>query len=109
MAEVLPYLEKIKQRLDEPDFQRRRQSYARTIQFNFPDINENYVLVLNHANPASLEKGVSEKPDATITANSEAYAAVQQDKMDRMKAFNKGLIRFKGDLDILMRLRILWG
>ena len=52
----------------------------------------------------SVEEGVAESPNMTLTADSEDYKNVILGKIDGMQAFMQGKLKLAGDLNLAMKL-----
>lgn len=105
MTDVLPYLEKIKGKFDDPIIQEKMSGFSKTLQFVFPDLNENYVLTIQDGKTAVLEKKSLENPDIAITWASDVFAGIQDKAVNPTTAFMSGKLKVKGNMEDLMKLQ----
>jgi putative sterol carrier protein len=105
MTDVLPYLEKIKAKFDDPVLQEKMSGYTKSIQFVFPDLSETYVLSIKNGKDASLEKKALENSDISITWNSDVFAGIQDKTTNPTTAYMSGKLKVKGSMEDLMKLQ----
>ena len=106
MADVLPYLERIRDRFKDPSVQQSFKGYNKTLQFEFPDTKQTFVLTMNEGN-ATLEEKSLEKPDMKTIANTDVLAGIMDKKINPMTAFMTRKIKAQGSQEDLMKLQKL--
>ena len=106
MADVMPYLERIRDRFSDPSVAESFQDFTKTLQFDFPDTRQNYALVVVNGN-AKLEEKSVEKPDVRVTANSDVLAGIMDKKINPMTAYMTRKIKAQGAQEDLVRLQKL--
>jgi putative sterol carrier protein len=105
MTDVLPYLEKIKGKFDDPLVQEKMTGFTKSLQFVFPDLSETYVLTIENGKTAVLEKKTLEAPDIAITWNSDVFTGIQDKTVNPTNAFMSGKLKIKGNMEDLMKLQ----
>jgi putative sterol carrier protein len=105
VTDVLPLLEKIKGRLDDPTVQAKLLGFSKSLQLVFPDLNETYVLNIVNGKSAVLEKKSVDAPDIAITWNSDVFTGIQNKTVDPTAAFMSGKLKVKGSMEDLLRLQ----
>ena len=102
----MPYLERIRDRFSDPSIAASFQDFTKTLQFDFPDTRQNYVLLVVNG-IAKLEEKSVEKPDVRVTANTDVLAGVMDKKINPMTAYMTRKIKAQGAQEDLMRLQKL--
>lgn len=105
MVDVLPHLEKIRAKFDDPVVQEKMSGFTKTLQLVFPDISETYVLAVKDGKDATLEKKSVEAPDMQITWSSDTFVGIQDKSMNPTNAYMSGKLKVKGSMDDLMKLQ----
>ena len=105
MVDVLPDLEKIRGKFDDPTVQEKMTGFTKAIQFVFPDITKTYVLSIQNGKNATLEEKALEKPDIMITWASDVFLGIQNKTVNPTTAFMSGKLKVKGSMDDLMKLQ----
>lgn len=105
MSDVLPYLQKIQAKFDDPIVQEKMAGFTRTLQFVFPDLSETYVLSIKDGKTAELEKKALENPDMAITWASDVFTGIQDKTVNPTNAFMMGKLKVKGSMEDLMKLQ----
>jgi putative sterol carrier protein len=100
-------IEKVRGRFEDRGFQERMKGFTKTIQFEFSDTKESYLLTILDGKLVSLEKrGI---PDASIviTTTSELFSGIMSRTVDPTAAYFSGKLKVQGDMGDLMRLQPL--
>jgi putative sterol carrier protein len=105
MADVMPYLEKIRAKFDDPMVQEKMTGFTKSIQFVFPDLTKTYLMSIQNGKNATLEEKALEKPDIMITWSSEVFKGIQDKTVNPTTAFMSGKLKVKGSMDDLMKLQ----
>ncbi len=105
MTEVMPYLEKIRAKFDDPVVQEKMTGFSKTIQFVFPDLTKTYLLDIKEGKQATLEEKALEKPDITLTWPSDVFTGIQDKTVNPTTAFMSGKLKVKGNMEDLMKLQ----
>jgi len=105
MADVLPYLEKIRSKFDDPVIQEKMNGFSKSLQFVFPDLNESYVLTIKDGKTAVLEKKALEAPEIAITWSSDIFVGIQDKSVNPTTAFMSGKLKVKGPMEDLLKLQ----
>ena len=107
MADILPYLEKIQKRFDDPAFQNIFKGYTKTYQIVFSDVSEAYILKIEDGQKATLEKGKAEKPNLTVTTTTDTLIGIMEKRVNPMTAYSMRKITSIGSMDDLLKLQKL--
>ena len=105
MADVMPHLEKIRAKFDDPTVQEKMKGYTKSIQFVFPDLSKTYLLSIQDGKNATLEEKALEKPEIAITWASDVFVGIQEKTVNPTTAFMSGKLKVKGSMDDLMKLQ----
>ncbi len=105
MADVMPYLEKIRSKFDDPAIQEKMPGFTKTIQFVFTDTGKTYVMSIQDGKTALLEEKKLEKPDIQITWASDTFTGIQDKTVNATTAFMSGKLKVKGSMDDMMKLQ----
>ena len=106
MADILPYLERIRDRFADPAMQESFKGFNKTLQFEFPDTQQAFLLTMTDGT-ATLEEKAIEHPDMKTIANTDVLAGIMDKKINPMTAFMTRKIKAQGDQGDLMRLQKL--
>jgi putative sterol carrier protein len=106
MADILPYLERIRDRFLDPAMQESFKDFNKTLQFEFPDTQQVFLLTMT-GGTATLEEKATEHPDMKTIANTDVLAGIMDKKINPMTAFMTRKIKAQGDQGDLMRLQKL--
>ena len=109
MTDVLPYLEKLKGKFDDPSIQERMKGFDKSLQLVFPDLGETFVLTIQNGKTATLEKKSLETPDMAITWNSDVFTGIQDKTVNPTAAFMSGKLKVKGAMEDLLKLQTVIG
>ena len=107
MADIVPYLERIRARFDEPETQAAFQGFARTIQFNFKDLKRDFVLDIAQDGSAALKEETLPSPDVTVTTSSDTLVGILDRKTNPELAFLTRKIKVSGKMEDLLKLQKL--
>lgn len=105
MADVVPDLEKIRAKFDDPMTQEKMKGFTKTMQFVFTDLGKTYLMSINDGKTAVLEEKKLEKPDIQITWSSDTFTGIQAKTVNATTAFMTGKLKVKGAMDDLMKLQ----
>ncbi|HLH62821.1 MAG TPA: SCP2 sterol-binding domain-containing protein [Ktedonobacteraceae bacterium] len=105
MADIMPYLERIRARFDLPDIQASFQGFAKTLQFIFPDLQRNFVLRIAENGTATLSEESLPQPDIKVTSNSDLLAGIMDRKVNPIQAYITRKLKVTGNMDDLLRLQ----
>ncbi len=106
MTEILPYLERIRARFSDPDVHETFKDFTRTLQFEFPDTGQTFLLTVVNGN-ATLAEGTIAVPDIKTTANTDVLAGIMDKKINPITAFMTRKIKSQGAQEDLMKLQKL--
>ena len=107
MADIVPYLERIRARFDQPETRAAFQGFARTIQFIFPDLKRNFVLDIAQDGSAALREETLQTPDMTVTTSSDTLAGILDRKTNPELAFLTRKLKASGKMEDLLKLQKL--
>ena len=107
MADIVPYLERIRARFDQPETRTAFQGFARTIQFNFTDLKRDFVLAIGQDGSASLKEESLPAPDVTVTTSSDTLAGILDRKTNPELAFLTRKLKASGKMEDLLKLQKL--
>lgn len=105
MADVMPYLEKIRAKFDDPIMQEKMKGFTKTLQFVFTDLGKTYVFSIQDGKTASLEEKTLEKPDMQVTWSSDVFTGIQDKTVNATTAFMSGKLKVKGNMNDMMKLQ----
>ena len=104
MADILPYLLRIKDRFCELSDQDSVQDFTQTLLFDFPDTKQSYVLSVVNGNATVEEKSIA-NPDITVTSNTDVLAGIIDRKVNPVVAYMTRKIKAQGAPEDLLRLQ----
>ncbi len=107
MADIVPYLERIRARFEEPETQSAFQGFARSIQFVFPDIQRNFVLSIAQVGNATLTEETLPQPDIKVTTSSDTLAGILDRTVNPELAFITRKLKVSGSMEDLLKLQKL--
>ena len=107
MADILPYLEKIQKRFDDPLYQKMFKGYTKTFQIVFSDVSETYTLKIEDGQKATLEKGKTDQPNLTVTTSTDTLIGIMEKRVNPMTAYSMRKITSIGSMDDLLKLQKL--
>jgi putative sterol carrier protein len=91
--------------LDKPEIAEKFEGYEKTMQFSFPDIKVNLMMVFKDKKVQVVE-GLNPKAEMSLTCGSQLFMDILEQKMDPMEAFSSGDLQPKGSMDDLEKLQI---
>lgn len=103
--ELLEGIKKMVSKLDDPANQERFKDFDRTLQFDFTDTN-NYYLIFKDAK-CEIKEGEIEDPSFTIITNSDVIIDIMDGELSPTKAFMGGKIKAKGPMRDMLKMQIL--
>jgi putative sterol carrier protein len=106
MTEILLYLERIRARFSNPEVQETFKDFTKTLQFEFPDTGQIFLLTVVNGN-ATLTEGATAAPDIKITANTDVLAGILDKKINPIMAFMSRKIKSQGAQEDVMKLQKL--
>jgi putative sterol carrier protein len=107
MAEIRPYLQKMVDRFANPGVQAALKGFNKTLQFNFTDTKENWVIRSVEGTSATLSQEAVEKPDVLITVTTDILSGIMDKKVNGTTAYMQRKIQVKGAMEDLMKLQKL--
>lgn len=107
MDDIVPYLERIRERFDQPEVQANFRGFARTIQFIFPDLQRNFTLSIAEDGSASLAEETLSQPDVKVTAASDLLAGILDRTVNPVNAYVTRKLKVTGKMEDLLRLQKL--
>jgi len=107
MTEIVPYLESIRARFEQPETRAAFQGFARTIQFLFPDLQRNFVLSIAPDGSATLAEETLPQPDIKVTTSSDTLAGILDRKVNPELAFVTRKLKVSGKMEDLLKLQKL--
>src|SRR5574340_841419 len=107
MADILPYLEHIRARFEEPETQSAFQGFARCILFVFPDLPRGFALSITQDGNASLTEETVPNPDIKVTTRSDVLAGILDRTVNPELAFITRKLKVSGSMEDLLRLQKL--
>ncbi len=107
MADIVPYLERIRARFEQPETRAAFQGFARTIQFTFPDLQRAFVLSIAQDGSASLTEETVPQPDINVTTSSDTLAGILDRKVNPEIAFMTRKLKASGKMEDLLKLQKL--
>lgn len=107
MADIVPYLERICTRFDQPAIRQTFQGFDKTIQFFFPDLQRTFVLSIAQDGSAQLDEKTLPQPDVTVTTRSDILAGILDRKVNPEVAFITRKLKASGKMEDLLKLQKL--
>jgi putative sterol carrier protein len=107
MAEIQPYLQKMVDGFANPDIQTALKGFTKTLQFDFTDTSEKWLIRVEDGAKASLTQEALETPDMTIKTTTDVMAGIIEKKINPQNAYMQRKITIKGSMDDLFRLQKL--
>ncbi len=107
MADITPYLQTLVSRFDVPAIRESFQGFAKTLQFNFTDTEQHFVIVVANDGSATLEERTAEKPDIDISTTTDVMAGIMDKKVNGITAYMTRKIKVNGNMEDLNRLQKL--
>jgi putative sterol carrier protein len=107
MADIIPYLEQICARFEQPDVRDAFQGFARTIQFIFTDLQRNFALSIAQDGSATLAEVTLPQPDIKVTTSSDTLAGILDRTVNPQLAFITRKLKASGTMEDLLKLQKL--
>jgi putative sterol carrier protein len=107
MADIVPYLERIRARFEQPETRAAFQGFARTIQFVFTDLQRNFVLSIAADGSAALTEETLPAPDVKVTTGSDTLAGILDRTVNPELAFLTRKLKASGKMEDLLKLQKL--
>jgi putative sterol carrier protein len=107
MAEIQPYLQKMVDGFANPDVQTALKGFTKTLQFEFKDNAEKWLIKVDDGSKATLTQETLEKPDMTVVTTTDTLAGIMDKKINANTAYMQRKIQIKGSLEDLFRLQKL--
>lgn len=107
MADIVPYLERVCARFEQPEIKQAFQGYNKTLQFKFTDLQRNFTLSIAGDGSAALAEQTVSQPDVQVTITSDTLAGILDRKVNPVNAYITRKIKVTGKMDDLLRLQKL--
>jgi putative sterol carrier protein len=107
MSDIVPYLEHIRARFEQPETRATFNGFARTIQFMFPDLKRTFVLSITQDGDATLTEETVPQPDINVTTSSDTLAGILDRKVNPEIAFMTRKLKVSGKMEDLLKLQKL--
>jgi putative sterol carrier protein len=98
-------IKKMVRKLDDADMAERFEGFEKTLQFNFTD-TDNYYLVFKDSKCEIIEGEITD-PDITITTESQVIIDIMDRELSPTKAFMGGKLKAKGPMTDMLKLQML--
>jgi putative sterol carrier protein len=106
MANILPYLERVRERFSDPKLRDSFKTFTKTLLFEFPDTQQAFILSVLEGH-ATIEEKSSENPDVRVTASTDTLAGVMDRKVNPITAYMTRKIKVQGAQEDLAKLQKL--
>ncbi|TMC45161.1 MAG: SCP2 sterol-binding domain-containing protein [Chloroflexi bacterium] len=107
MADIVPYLERIRAHFELPETREAFRGFARTIQFIITDLRRNFVLSIAQDGSATLTEETLPHPDITFTTSSDTLAAILDGTVNPQLALITRKLKVSGKMEDLAKLQKL--
>jgi putative sterol carrier protein len=107
MADIVPYLERIRARFEQPETRSAFQGFTRSIQFIFTDLQRNFALSIAQDGNATLTEESLPQPDITVTTKSDVLAGILDRTINPELAFVTRKLKVSGSMEDLLKLQKL--
>ena len=107
MTDIVPYLERICARFEQPDMQAAFQGFAKTIQFVFPDLKRDFTLTIAENGSATLAEQTVPQSDIEVTTTSDMLAGILDRRVNPVQAYVTRKLKVSGKMDELLKLQRL--
>jgi len=105
--EVMAALNGVRTKLESPALQPSFHDFTKTMQFNFPDLNTSFLFRIENGVLKEFTESSVEKPDISVTSNSDTLLAIMNKKMGAMSAYTTGKLKVRGSMKDLLKLQKL--
>jgi putative sterol carrier protein len=107
MADIDPYLERIRAHFEQPETRSAFQGFAKSIQFVFPDLQRTFALRIAQDGNATLTEETVPQPDITVISSSDILAGILDRKVNPELAFLTRKLKVSGSMEDLLKLQKL--
>ena len=107
MADIVPYLERICARFEQPEIKQAFQGFNKTLQFIFTDLQRTFTLSIAGDGSVALAEQTVSQPDVKVTITSDTLAGILDRKVNPINAYITRKIKVTGKMDDLLRLQKL--
>ena len=107
MADIVPYLERIRDRFEQPEMKQAFQGFNKTLQFTFTDLKRTFTLSFAADGSATLAEQTVSQSDVTVTTTSDILVGILDRKMNPVNAYITRKIKVTGNMDDLLKLQKL--
>jgi putative sterol carrier protein len=107
MADIVPYLERIRARFEQPEMKQAFQGYNKTLQFIFTDLQRAFTLSFAGDGSATLAEQTVSQSDVTVTTTSDMLVGILDRKVNPVNAYITRKIKVTGNMDDLLKLQKL--
>jgi len=107
MTDIKPYLQKMVDRFANPGVQAALKGFTKTLQFNFTDTNDSWLIRAVDGTSATLSQETVEKPDILVTITTDVLSGIMDKKINGTTAYMQRKIQVKGAMEDLMKLQKL--
>lgn len=107
MADIVPYLERVRARFEQPEMRAEFRGFAKTLQFIFPDLQRNFTLTIAEDGSATLAEQTLPQADFKVTTSSDTLAGILDRKVNPTNAFITRKLKVSGKMDDLLKLQKL--
>jgi putative sterol carrier protein len=107
MADIVPYLERIRDRFAQPEMQANFRGFRKTMQFVFPDLQRNFTLHIAEDGSTTLAEQTVPQPDVKVTTNSNTLAGIIDGSVNPIQAYITRKLKVAGQMEDLLRLQKL--
>lgn len=105
MADIVPYLERLRARFDEPAMQAAFRGFHKTMQFIFPDLRRDFLLTIHEDGSATVAEQSIPQPDMKVTATSDLLANIMDRRANPVNAYITRKLKVNGNMEDLLRLQ----
>ncbi len=105
MADIVPYLERVRARFEEPEMQAEFRGFNKTLQFIFPDLQRNFTLSISEDGSATLAEQTVPQADVKVTTSSDILAGILDRTVNPTNAFITRKLKVSGKMDDLLKLQ----
>jgi len=118
MNDIVPYMERVRARFDEPEMQKAFCGFHKTLLFTFPDLQRDFLLTINEDGSATLAEASrtetrtdarshSYRPsvDVKVTATSDLLMGILDRRINPVNAYITRKLRVVGNMEDLLRLQ----
>ena len=107
MADIVPYLELLCARFEQPEMQKVFQGFSRTMQFTFPDLQRNFTLRIAQDGSVAWEEQTALQPDVRVTTNSDILVGIIDRSINPIHAYITFKLKVAGQMEDLLKLQKL--